>query len=117
MESDMETTQPNHQISSEVIKTKIVLLTVLLSIWLFSAASAEAKLSRSEAEERVTEACQTTAEKRYGEDSIKVIGKNVKWKRGLRGAAINIKVKPKSKRPKKYLCVLEIDSTVAFYKN
>jgi len=113
----MVTTQLSHQISREVIKTKIVLLTVLLSIWLFSAASAEAKLSRSEAEEQVTEVCQTAAEKRYGDGSIKVIGKNAKWKRGLRGAAINLKVKPKSKRSKKYLCVLEVDSTVAFYKN
>lgn len=113
----MESIQPKQLVNSEVIKTKIVLLTVLLSIWLFSAASAEAKLSRSEVEEQVTAACQTAAEKRYGDGSIKATGKYAKWERGLRGAALNLKVKPKSKRSKKYLCVLEVDSTVAFYKN
>lgn len=78
--------------------------------------AAQAELTKTQAKEQAIETCQNEAKSRYGESSIKSVGKKAKWVKDLKGASINLKIKPKSKRASKYSCVLGLDNSVTFYK-
>jgi hypothetical protein len=81
-----------------------------------SVVMAQTELTKDEVKAQVIEACQIEAKKRYGEDSIKYISKKTKWKNGMGGALVKMKVMPESKRLTKYSCVLQKDKLVKFYK-
>jgi hypothetical protein len=95
---------------------KPLVITCVLNVIGCSAVMAQTELTKSEVKAQVIEACQIEAKKRYGEDSIHYIGKKVKWKNGMGGALVKMKVKPESKRVTKYSCVLQTDKRVKFYK-
>jgi hypothetical protein len=95
---------------------KPLVIACLLNVIGSSAVLAQTNLTKNEVKAQTIEACQTAAKKRYGEDSIKSIGKKVKWKNGMGGASVKMKLKPKSKRLTKYSCVLQPDQLVRFYK-
>lgn len=81
-----------------------------------SAVLAQVELTKDEAKAQAVEACQTEAQKRYGEGSVQYISSKVKWMKGMGGALVKMKVKPESKRVTKYSCVLQKDKLVKFYK-
>ena len=81
-----------------------------------SVALAQVELTKDEVKVQAVEACQTEAKKRYGEDSIQYVGHKAKWMKGMGGALVKMKIKPKSKRVIKYSCVLQKDKLVKFYK-
>lgn len=60
--------------------------------------------------------CQTAAQNRYGDNSVKKVGSKAKWSNSLKGSAVKMKIKPKSKRATKYSCVVSLDKSVKFYK-
>lgn len=60
--------------------------------------------------------CQSNAQSRYGDTSIKSMSEKVKWSNGLKGAVVKMKIKPEKKRASKYSCVVSADRTVTFYK-
>ncbi|MFT5837680.1 MAG: hypothetical protein ACI9UT_000166 [Flavobacteriales bacterium] len=95
---------------------KPLVIACVLNVIGSSAVMAQTELTRSEVKAQVIEACQIEAKKRYGEDSIKYIGKKTKWKNGMGGASVKMKVKPVSKRVTRYSCVLQTDKRVKFYK-
>jgi hypothetical protein len=95
---------------------KPLLLACVINVIGSSAVLAQTELTKSEVKAQAIEACQTEAKKRYGQDSIKFIGNKVKWKNGMGGALVKMKVKPESKRVTKYSCVLQKDKLVKFYK-
>lgn len=96
--------------------TRKIAVMGLLSASLMTTVSAQAQLSKSQVKEQAIETCQTEAKQRYGADSILSTGDKAKWKKGLKGAAVKLKIKPEAKRATKYMCVLGLDSSVTFYK-
>ena len=95
---------------------KPLVIACVLNVIGTSAVLAQDELTKDEVKAQVIEACQTEAKLRYGEDSIQYISKKVKWKNGMGGALVKMKVKPNSKRATKYSCVLQQDKLVKFYK-
>lgn len=95
---------------------KPLVIVCVLSLVGSSVALAETMLTKSDAKSQAVEICQTEAKKRYGDDSIKSIGKYAKWQDGMNGAAVKMKIKPQSKRLSKYSCVLQTNNLIKFYK-
>lgn len=60
--------------------------------------------------------CESAANNKYGDGSIKSISKKVKWSKGLKGATVKMKIKQKSKKARKYSCVVSLDKSVDFHK-
>lgn len=73
-------------------------------------------LSKEEVMANAMDLCQQAAQKRYGDDSVKALGRKAKWSKGLNGASVKMKIKPKSKKARKYNCVVGTDSSTKFYK-
>ncbi|MGJ8681594.1 hypothetical protein [Paraglaciecola sp.] len=82
-----------------------------------SVAFANIELSKEQVKQQVVSSCELEAKTRYGQDSIKSIGKKSKWMKGLKGASVKMKVKPQAKRLTKYSCVLGLDNSITFYKS
>ena len=95
---------------------KPIVIACVLNVMASSVVLANTDLTKSEVKSQTIEACKTAAKKRYGEDSIQYISTKVKWMKGMGGALVKMKVKPKSKRMTKYSCVLQKDQVVKFYK-
>ena len=95
---------------------KPLAIACVVNLFASSVVLAQTKLTKSEVKDQAIEICQTEAKKRYGEDSIKFIGSKAKWKNGMDGALVKMKIKPQSKRVSKYSCVLQTDTLVKFYK-
>jgi hypothetical protein len=98
------------------LSKSIINLSIALALTA-SVTSAHAELSKDQVKEQAVQKCEVAAKQRYGKDAIKSISDKAKWKKGLNGAAVKLKVKPKSKSSSKFLCVFKQDETVTFYKN
>ena len=79
-------------------------------------ALAQSEADKLAVQEQALELCQSAAESRYGDGSIKKVGKKAKWSKGLNGAMVKMKIKPKSKKASKFQCVVSVDKTVKFYR-
>ena len=93
----------------------------LLSAVTFTIASTNIAWAQTESDktalkEQALELCQSAAEKRYGDNAIKSLGKKAKWSKGLNGAMVKMKIKPKSKKASKFQCVVSLDKSVKFYR-
>lgn len=93
----------------------------VIIVSVFSAAialpvSAQSQADKASITSQAIEICQKEAQNRYGENSVKKIASKAKWSSGLKGSAVLMKIKPKSKRPSKYSCVVGIDKSVTFFK-
>lgn len=72
--------------------------------------------SKEQVIENAPSVCEQSAINRYGADSVKAVGKRVKWSKGLGGATVTMKIKPKAKKSRKYTCVVSLENTAKFFK-
>lgn len=91
-------------------------LVVVFGASLLMSFVAQAELTKTQVKEQAIEICQNEAKSRYGESSVKFVGKKAKWVKDLKGASIKLKIKPQAKRTSNYSCVLGLDNSVTFYK-
>lgn len=87
-----------------------------LSLTGLSHVHAQTDAEKLQLSEQAITLCQSAAEKRYGENAVKSVAKKAKWSKGLRGAAVKMKIKPKAKKANKYNCVVGVDQQIKFYK-
>ena len=96
--------------------SKLIGLILVMNLFGFSSAYATERMSKDQAKSSAIDVCQEVTLNRYGNNSSKQVAKRAKWFSGMRGAAVLVKVKPESKRPRKYYCVVKTDHTVDFYR-
>lgn len=96
------------------LSLQIASIALLLSV--ASAAQANSQDSKSVVLNEATALCESAANARYGDNSIKSISDKVKWSKGLKGATVKMKIKQKSKKARKYSCVVSLDKTVEFHR-
>lgn len=94
---------------------KATFLTAMIGLTISTSIQAQT-LSREEVIASAMELCQQAAQKRYGDGSVKSVGRKAKWSKGLNGAAVMMKIKPNAKKARKYNCVVGTDSSTKFYK-
>ena len=92
-------------------------MTAMMTAMLAAPALAQTDSEKQQVSAQAIEICQTTAEQRYGEKSVRKIADKAKWSKGLNGAEVKMKIKPKSKKSSKYSCVVSIDKSVKFYRS
>lgn len=95
---------------------KVAALSVLLSTTCIATANAQNESEREQIITITKHVCETEAKNRYGENSIKSIGKKVKWSNGYKGAMVKMKIKPKAKRSQKYKCVVGKEKSALFVR-
>lgn len=98
-------------------KVYAIALAAVFSVFTSINVAAQSDDDKAQLENMAVDICQNTAQQRYGENSIKSVSKKAKWSKGLKGAAVKMKIKPESKRSSKYQCVVSLDKTVTFYKS
>lgn len=81
-----------------------------------TAAQANTQNSKDIAMSEAAALCESAAKAKYGDNSIKSISDKVKWSKGLKGATVKMKIKQKSKKARKYSCVVNLDKTVGFHR-
>ena len=77
--------------------------------------SAAEELSKKQLLADAEEICEGAAKQKYGESSLKSIAK-ARWKSGLNGASVKVKVRAKGKQTAKYSCVVKADKSVFFHR-
>lgn len=98
------------------LRCLVIAGSTLLMVLFNHAALAQSDSDKAAVQQQALEICQEAAQNRYGEDAVKSMGKKAKWKKGLNGAMVKMKIKPKSKKASKYQCVVALDKSVKFYR-
>jgi hypothetical protein len=98
-----------------ILHTSLVLLTLATSsAYATTANRSEAHLSKADLKSQAMELCRAETEQRYGVNTIKRMASKSSWSSDLQAELVKIKIKPASKRPKKFYCVVKADKTIDY---